>query len=287
MTTQDRFIDHGTLPTGIPRVLHQFLLGLYTSMPGEVVSYDAVNRRADVRAALAIVLNDGTQVDRPVISNVPVVFPAGQNFLLTFPLEPGDPVLLVFSMRGLSRWKATHGMTAPDTEGMLSQQDAVAIPGFGPVGAYVPPVEIEAGADSLAMTVKDPADVTDITRHRTIEMDATQIKVTLGDATIGGVPESCVWLQERSITLDRGRDHVALGDGFISFNIDAAGALPAMSVLIDQINGLQISAGTREINIVTTHTNSVTVNGRRLADAGAGTQSANGPGSHSHGLTGA
>ena len=73
--------------------------------------------------------------------------------------------------------------------------------------------------------------------------------------------------------MDRGADHLALGEGFISFNIDGAGALPSMSFLMDQINGLQISAGTREINIVTTDPNSVTVNGKRLADAGAGTQS--------------
>ena len=59
MTTQDRFVDYGTLPAGIPRVLHQWLLGLYTAMPGEVVSYDAANRRADVRGQLAVVLHDG------------------------------------------------------------------------------------------------------------------------------------------------------------------------------------------------------------------------------------
>ena len=49
MTTQDRFIDYGTLPSGIPRVLHQFLLGINTAMPGDILSYDAEKRRADVR----------------------------------------------------------------------------------------------------------------------------------------------------------------------------------------------------------------------------------------------
>ena len=52
MTTQDRYIDYGTLPTGIPRVLHQFMLGINTAMPGEVVRYDAATRRADVRGQL-------------------------------------------------------------------------------------------------------------------------------------------------------------------------------------------------------------------------------------------
>ena len=77
-----------------------------------------------------------------MISNVPVVFPVAAEFALLYPLAVGDSVLLVFSMRGLSRWKATHGMAAPDTEGMLSQQDAMAIPGFGPAGAHEPDIRI-------------------------------------------------------------------------------------------------------------------------------------------------
>ena len=82
-TTQDRGKSYGNMPTGIPRVLDQHARRLYTSMPGTVVSYDATNRRADVRGSLDVVLADGTQVERPVISNVPVLFPGGANFIFT------------------------------------------------------------------------------------------------------------------------------------------------------------------------------------------------------------
>ena len=175
MTTQDRFIDHGTLPTGIPRVLHQFMLGLYTAMPGEIVAYDAATRRADVRGALAIMVKDDAgqeePIDRPVISNVPVLLPSSGfmgrmgGFLLSFPLKAGDPVQLLFSMRGLAQWKLTNGRLEvgdkapiPDVDSLLSERDAIAIPGFGPEADNLPPegwpsVAITAGDDSLTMIV--------------------------------------------------------------------------------------------------------------------------------------
>ena len=115
--------------------------------------------------ALAVVLNDGTQVDRPVISNVPVLFPASGfmdrmgGFLQSFPLMPGDPVLLVFSMRGLARWKLTNGRLSigdmapiPDVDSMLSERDAIAIPGFGPKRATCRPKAGRPWKSQLRMT---------------------------------------------------------------------------------------------------------------------------------------
>ena len=177
-------------------MLHQFLLGINTAMPGDILSYDAETRRADVRGALAVVLNDGTQVDRPVISNVPVLFPASGfmdrmgGFLQSFPLMPGDPVLLVFSMRGLARWKLTNGRLSigdmapiPDVDSMLSERDAIAIPGFGPEAGNLPPegwpsVEITVEDDNLLrLRVKDPADTMDMPAHRTVELGPDHIRL--------------------------------------------------------------------------------------------------------------
>ena len=187
MTTRNRFVDYGTLPTGIPRVLHQWLLGLYTAMPGEVVRYNATTRRADVRGALAVVLDDGTQVDRPVISNVPVVLPLAAEFALLFPLAAGDSVLLVFSMRGLSRWKASHGRTAPDAEGMLSQQDAMAIPGFGAVGAHEPDIRISSDINGLTMQSANDERIRFDRGGGITILSAGRITITGGNVTIAGV----------------------------------------------------------------------------------------------------
>ena len=219
MTTKDPGIDHGTLPTGGPFILDRWTRRLYTAMPGEVVAYDAATRRAGVRGALALVMSNGTQVERPVVSNVPVVFQQSGNFLMDFDLSAGDAVLLVYSMRGLSRWKLAHGMSTPDVDGMMSERDAFCIPGLGPAGLHQPDVRIHAAADSLTIQRNDG------------------IRVVLDDSGV---------------------------------SVESSGVIAITSTGNITING-----------------GNVTVNGVRVANAPVGTDSAAGPGSHSHGLTGA
>ena len=46
-------------------------------------------------------------------------------------------------------------MSAPDVEGLLSQNDAIAIPGFGPVGAHTPDIRIASDDDGLTIQRED------------------------------------------------------------------------------------------------------------------------------------
>ena len=98
-----------------------------------VETFDAAKRRARVQPALQLVLDDGTTLDRPPLVNVPVLFPSGGGFVFTFPLGEGDPVLLLFSERGLTTFKETYETTIPTAGRFFSQSDAMALPGFGPL----------------------------------------------------------------------------------------------------------------------------------------------------------
>ena len=131
MTNMHPDHDYSNLAVAVRFALRQGLKDLYTCMPGIVRSYDPETRRATVQGALSIVTTDGRVIDRTPVHDVPVVLPAGGGFALTFPLEPGDPVLLVYSQRGLSGFKKMHDLSAPDLDGFFSEKDAVAIPGFG------------------------------------------------------------------------------------------------------------------------------------------------------------
>ena len=116
----------------------------------------------------------------------PVIFPVAAEFALLYPLAAGDPVLLVFSMRGLSRWKATHGMAAPDTEGMLSQQDAIAIPGFGPMGVHEPDIRITSDNDGLTVQRTNTERVRFNAGGGITILSAGEITITGGNVTIAG-----------------------------------------------------------------------------------------------------
>jgi len=115
---------------------HQ-LEGMNTSVPGFVIRTinDLQGQQVDVQIAVNFKGYDGTSVERPPILNVPVIFPASSTSSITFPLNPGDPVLLVFSQRGLTAWKSSNGYAStPVDYRMFDIKDCVAIPGVFPVG---------------------------------------------------------------------------------------------------------------------------------------------------------
>ena len=151
MSSMNPEADYSNLATALRFAFRQSLKDIYTCMPGIVESYDDTTRRAVVRGALNIVKTDGDEVPREAIHNVPVIFPSGGGFSLTFPLGQGDPVLLVYSQRGLSEFKRSLDLSTPDADGFFAEKDAVAIPGFGPL---VEEIEHLIAVDSDGVSIK-------------------------------------------------------------------------------------------------------------------------------------
>ena len=111
--------------------LESRVLELHTSRPGNIVEYDPETKRAVVQPAVDLLLDDGTVTARAPLLDVPVIHPSGGGFVCHFPLAPGDPVMLVFSDRGLTAFKEAYEKSSPDVDRLMSEADAVAIPGFG------------------------------------------------------------------------------------------------------------------------------------------------------------
>ncbi len=122
---------YSNLPEALRFALGEWVKGLNTCLPGHIVSYNSVSRRAVVWLALDALTGDNRRSEAPEVSDVPVIFPSGREFELTFPLVAGDPVLLVFAQRGLTGFKRVHGRSTPDIDSLFSLRDAIAIPGFG------------------------------------------------------------------------------------------------------------------------------------------------------------
>jgi hypothetical protein len=90
---------------------------LWTAMPASVVSYDPATQTcvAQVMIKLSrqlqqpIVDANGQNVysvlvDIPPLQDVPVLFPSGGGYTMTFPIQQGDEVLVVFSSRCMDAW---------------------------------------------------------------------------------------------------------------------------------------------------------------------------------------
>ena len=84
-------------------------------MPGTVIAYYAATQTADIQPPIwsALDLEDGVlQEQLPVLFNVPVEFPRGGGYAITFPLLPGDTGELRFSDFSMDLWRSS-GLDGP------------------------------------------------------------------------------------------------------------------------------------------------------------------------------
>lgn len=139
------------------------LFDTHTAMPGQIVAVhtDASGRGqlADVRPCLrnALAMADDAEgfapfveEDLPIIPRVPIAFPQGGGFAITWPLAAGDFVLLVFAERSIDQWLATAAKSrqvaiSTGDLGTHTLDGAVALPlGPAPLGHLLSPVSSTA-----------------------------------------------------------------------------------------------------------------------------------------------
>jgi len=106
------------------------LSGVNTCLPAEIISYDFTKQKASVQPLLKVKFTDGTIDPMPIIENVPVIFPSSKDFHISFPLNEGDTVLLLFSQRSIDNWLSTGGEVVPNDPRKFDLSDAIAIPGL-------------------------------------------------------------------------------------------------------------------------------------------------------------
>lgn len=114
------------------------LRDLHTSIPGVIVSFNAAKQTAVVQPALKtiFVIKDPGQnavvspLNLPVCVDVPVEFPGGGGFFLTFPVAAGDECTLKFSERAIDFWYQNGGQQLPSEYRLHDLSDAIATVGI-------------------------------------------------------------------------------------------------------------------------------------------------------------
>lgn len=146
---------------------------LHTSLPGEIVEYDHAKRKAKVKPLIKFQKRDGTFLEYPIITGVPVVFPCSSTASIIFPIKRGDKCLLVFAERSIDEWLFDGRDMEPTIPRLHSISDCVAIPGLQPFTQSNPAEEgnveihngpqkivvksnrdIEIGSDNISQVVK-------------------------------------------------------------------------------------------------------------------------------------
>lgn len=109
---------------------------VHTALPGRIVAYYPATQTADVQPTIRRVsyAEDGTRADDefPVLPHVPVCWPSGGGFFLSFPLAVGDHVLVVFSEGATGDWRVSGNTSSPSEVTRHGLNGAFAIPGANP-----------------------------------------------------------------------------------------------------------------------------------------------------------
>jgi len=179
MSNKNRDTDYSQLPIAVGFAIDQKIKGLHTALPAHVVEYSPATKRATVKPAIRLRLTNGSTLDRALIADVPVIHPSGGGYMVHLPLAAGDPVMLVFSARGIAKFKSAFKLADPDLESRLSAKDAVAIPGFGALNVA------PAGAGLTAQT-EDGASFIEVTPERVTVKSPGGLVVDGGVAITGG-----------------------------------------------------------------------------------------------------
>lgn len=115
-------------------VLSGWQRGLWTAMPGIVKAVNLTKMTVSVQPAIQAVIADETgateNVDLPLLTDVPIVFPSAGGFTITFPVAVGNEVLVVFASRAIDSWWSNGGyQNLPVEARMHDLSDGFAIPG--------------------------------------------------------------------------------------------------------------------------------------------------------------
>lgn len=149
--------------------------GINTSAPGIVRSYDAASQTVEVTPVhKTLLVDEETSLEIPALMRVPVGFPRGGNFVLTFPIAEGDEVLLVFGQRTIDNWWDRGGVQDPLPVRFHSLSDAVAIPGLASRPRFV------SGAST------DAAELRTLDGTTVLRIEGSQIVLQADSVFVGG-----------------------------------------------------------------------------------------------------
>jgi len=133
------------LASNIKEGIANRLKDLHTSMPGTIESFDPVTQTASIQPAIkrVFITREGvtetlTPTNLPILINVPVSFPRGGGFSMTFPVTKGDECLITFCERAIDTWHKFGGIRTPNAKRFHHLSDATATVGLSSLPNKVP-----------------------------------------------------------------------------------------------------------------------------------------------------
>lgn len=208
MDPRERFYD---LQEALRVVMESFGADTWTALPGNIISFDAGKCTAVVRCGILRRFRvvppeggNGRLEDRaiPDLPDVPIIFPRGGGYSLTFPVAAGDPCLVVFASRNIDAWWQSGEPAPAMTARMHDLSDGFAI--LGPVtqngrisGISGDSVQLRNGAGDAVVQIRGDEVTLKATK---VIIDAPEVEVTGELRVEGDVRSGSVSLQQHRHT---------------------------------------------------------------------------------------
>lgn len=136
-TYQKALTSSGTLKSIIENIIKKLIGEIHTTSIGVIEKFDPETQLATIQPAINYLdyFDKGkeytlTDTKYPLLVNVPVIFPGGGDWHLTFPVKKGDECILMYTERSIGNWKKFGGVGDQSSLGRRhSMQDAIAIVG--------------------------------------------------------------------------------------------------------------------------------------------------------------
>jgi len=124
-----------TLAELINLAIENRLLDVHTALIAKVERYDAEKQLVDVSPVLKRKVQTLEGVWKteqlPLLCDVPVMFPQAGGYFISFPIQSGDFVQLIFNESDIEEW-LQNSPSKIDHNRRFSLQGAIAIPSFAP-----------------------------------------------------------------------------------------------------------------------------------------------------------
>lgn len=121
---------------------------IFTSGPGIIQSFDPDAMTCSVQLAtqMQVFKKDGawSWVSLPIMVDVPVCFPGGGGYTLSFPVAAGDEALVVIAHRCIDAWWQNGGVQPQAEFRMHDLSDGFAIPGVRSQPRVIPNVSTDS-----------------------------------------------------------------------------------------------------------------------------------------------
>lgn len=107
-------LDDSDLSEAMRAVLIGHQATVWTALPGIIRKVDLAKHTVEVEPAVQAKVSapDGTTswISIPMLVDVPILWPSGGGYTLTFPVLPGDEALVIFASRCIDSWWQLGGV---------------------------------------------------------------------------------------------------------------------------------------------------------------------------------